>query len=186
MLILSKIIEGIKAIGRGVGFGFKKGLSFVDWLETSLFGGGGSGGVPSYTPTSSRSDIAHVLQEARAASAAVQTIDPSGLALTKKFCGATKSERDSMDLSVLPSEARLMLLTMDDHELKALGQAGPGQVRKFLVGMDHGLHGVPVVGVHVPSSPAPVKPKSVAERIAWQTEALEMKPRHSAALGFPR
>lgn len=185
MSIFSKIIEGIKALGRGVRFGFKQGLSFVDWLERSLFGGGGSGGVPSYTPTSSRSDIADVLQQARVA-AAVPSIDPSGLALTKRYCTATKTERETMDLSVLPSDARVLLLTMDDHELAALGNGGPGQIRKFLVGRDHGLHGVPVVGVHVPPTPAPAKPRSVAERVAWQTEALEMKPRHSAAFRSPR
>lgn len=184
MSIFSKIIEGLRAIGRGVGFGFKQGLSFVDWLERSLLGGGGSGGVPSYTPTSSRADLANVLQDARAA-AAVPTIDPSGLALTKRFCKATQPERDCMDLSVLPSEARLVLLTMDDNELTALGNGGPGQIRKFLVGKDHGLHGVPVVGVHVPPPPT-VKRESVAERVAWQTEALEMKPQHSAAFKAPR
>ncbi len=183
MSILSKIIEGIKAIGRGVGFGFKQGLSFIDWLERSLFGGGGSGGVPSYTPTSSRVDMANVLQEARAA-AAIPTIDPSGLALTKRYCKATQSERETMDLSVLPSEARLLLLTMDDHELSALGNGGPGQIRKFLIGKDHGLHGVPVVGVHVPRTPA--KRATFAERIEWQVTAQEIKPRHSTAFGMPR
>lgn len=180
---LTRLIQALKALGRGMSFGAKKALSFVDWLETSLFGGGGSGGVPSYTPTSSRADIGNVLQEARVA-AAVPSIDPSGLALTKRFCTATRSERDCMDLSVIPSEARLLLLTMDDHELKALGNGGPGQIRKFLVGQEHGLHGVPVVGVHVP--PTPVKRATVAERIAWQTEALDMNPRQSATFRSPR
>lgn len=183
MSIFSMIIDGLKAIGRGVGFGFKQALSFVEWLERSLFGSGGGGGAPSYRPTSTRADIGNVLQKARVA-AAVPSIDPGGIALTKKFCTATQSERDCMDLSVLPSDARLLLLTMDDHELKALGQAGPGQVRKFLVGKNHCLHGVPVVGVHVP--PAPAKRPTVAERIAWQTEARDMKPRHSTAFGMPR
>lgn len=183
MSIFSKIIEGIKAIGRGVGFGFKQCISFVEWLERSLLGSGGSGGVPAYTPSSSRTDMANVLHEARAA-AAVPTIDPSGLALTKRYCTAKKTERETMDLSVLPAEARLMLLTMDDNELAALGNAGPGQIRKFLVGKDHGLHGVPVVGIHVP--PAPAERPSVARRIAWQAEEREMKPLHSAGFAFPR
>lgn len=182
---LSKLIEALKAIGRGVSFGAKKSLSFVEWLETKLLGSGGGGEVPAYTPTSSRAGMASALQEARVA-AAVPSIDPGGIALTKKFCKATETERETMDLSFLPSEARFMLLTMDEHELKSLGQAGPGQVRKFLVGKEHGLHGVPVVGVHVPPTPTPVKPRSVSERIAWQTEALKMKPRHSAAFRSPR
>lgn len=172
---LSKLMEALKAIGRGVSFGGKKALSFVEWLEGTLLGSGG-GGAPAYTATSSRADMANLLQETRAAVSAVQTIDPSGLALTKRFCTGTQSERESMDLSVLPSEARVLLLTMDDNELTALGQGGPGQIRKFLVGKQHAIYGVPVVGVHKPPQRVPAKRQSVVERMAWQQEALDMRP----------
>lgn len=178
---MSTLAKIAKAIADAFRMGVQGTCSVLHWIERKLFGSASGSGAPSYTPGSSKSDIIQELQEARAAAAEVRHFDPSGLELCKKFCLSAKHQRDSMDLSVLPSDARVLLLTMDDHELKALGYGGPGQIRKFLVGKDHGLHGVPVVGVHSPAEPA--KRQSLAGRIAWQQEALEMRP---AAFGVPK
>lgn len=178
---MSTLAKIAKAIADAFMMGVQGACSLLEWLERKLLGSASGGSAPSYTPGSGKSDIIQELQQGRSAAAEVRHFDPSGLELCKKFCLSTKHQRDFMDLSVLPSDARVLLLTMDDNELKALGQGGPGQIRKFLVGKDHGLHGVPVVGAHKPTEPA--KRQSVAERIAWQEEALEMRP---AASGFPR
>lgn len=174
------------AIFNAMKLGVTKACSIVEWLEQKLLGSTSGAGTPSYTPSTSRSDIVEELQLARAVASNVRNFDPSGIEIVKKFCAAPQHFRDGMDLSTVNADARALLLTMDDHELKALGEGGPGQIRKFLVGRDHGLHGVPVVGVHLPGKPVRSKPKTVAERVAWQVEALEMKPRHSAAFRSPR
>lgn len=59
-----------------------------------------------------------------------------------KYAAALPAARATMDLSAVRSDARVTLLMMDDHELKALAAAGLGKVRRWIEGRDHGIFGV--------------------------------------------
>ena len=100
-----------------------------------------------YEPQWTRADIIDDFKKARN-SASVMPFDPSGIETVRKFCVAPRHHRIEMDLSAIPSSARALLLTMSDDELEALSKAGAGQIKKFLDGKQHGVNGVPVVGVH--------------------------------------
>lgn len=58
-----------------------------------------------------------------------------------RYAKALPEARPTMDLSGLSEDLRTTLLTMDDHELKALAQAGVGAIRKFVAGENHGVLG---------------------------------------------
>ena len=65
--------------------------------------------------------------------------------IVTQFINATPAQRATVDLSGLPRNVRMTLLTMDSAELKALKQAGPGAIKRFADAKQHSVPGVPVV-----------------------------------------
>ena len=141
----------------------------VSWPFRVLFGGGAP--LEHYEPTTTRPDVIETFKAAREA-AAVRSFDPSGIETVRKYCNARKDDRAAMDISAVPSEARLLLATMSDDELHALGRAGPGQIKKFLDGKQHGVDGVPVVGVHKPAPANDRSPRPAFNHRQWRDQAL--------------
>ncbi|MDX3975766.1 hypothetical protein [Shinella sp.] len=135
-----------------------------------IFGGGNP--LPHYEPTVTKPDVIEEFKQARRAAATLHTIDPSGIESVRKFCNANQMARDGMDLSAIQDDARVLLLTMGDDELAALGKAGPGQIRKFVAGMQHGIHGVPVVGVHSPVPANDRSPRNSLDHRCWKIQAI--------------
>jgi hypothetical protein len=155
----------LPAIGRGID-------DVISW-PFRLLGGGGSP-LPHYEPTITKSGILDDFKQARRA-ASLQTIDPSGIETVRKFCAAPPQRRAHMDISAVPSNARAMLLTMGDDELSALGKAGPGQIKKFVDGKQHGVFGVPVVGDHAAVPANNRSPRPSFDHRRWKTQAVMKK-----------
>ncbi|MFN7103011.1 MAG: hypothetical protein ACK4N1_10360 [Pseudorhizobium sp.] len=177
----------MKSIARDLRTGISHIPSILDWTEqlvTTPFRwlGAGQQPLPSFAPRMTPPDLENDYQMARTAASAVYRLDPGGIDIVRKFCKSPRHQRADMDLSALPSEARVVLLTMSDTELLALGNSGPGAIRKFVVGKEHGVHGVPVIGVH--STPAnDVRRTAMAtdESVAWKAVGQRLKPYQSAA-----
>lgn len=126
---------------------------------------------PEYTPAVSGTQLLDEFDEARARQAAVHDLDRDGISTVMRYAKALPDARTTMDLSGLGTDVRTTLLTMDDHELKALAQAGIGAVRKFVAGENHGVLGVPVVGsVKHSNSPPELSPEDI-----WKVRALMLK-----------
>lgn len=135
---------------------------------------GGNAPVARYEPTMNRSDVLENFKAARQA-AAVHAFDPSGIETVRKFCAAPAHQRVDMDISAVPAEPRAILLTMSDDELFALGNAAPGQVKKFLDGKRHEIDGVPVVGIHK-ALPLPKRsPRPELDHRLWAVQARLQK-----------
>lgn len=142
----------------------------IGWPFRMLIGGAAP--MPHYEPTVTKPGIIKELKEARRAAASMHTVDPSGIDTVRKYCNAkSQTVRDGMDLSAIRDDARVLLLTMGDDELAALGRAGPGQIKKFVDGKQHGVDGVPVVGVHAPIPANDRSPRPSLDHRRWKTEA---------------
>lgn len=103
---------------------------------------------PSITPVALLED----LKQQSTRTAALRELDRDGLRTVTSYIKAMPFNRPTVDLSGLPKDVRATLITMTDLELRTLGNGGPGAIRKFIIGRDHGVHGVPVV------RPVAVKP----------------------------
>lgn len=156
--------HSLPAIGRGID-------DVISW-PFGVLGRGGSP-LPHYEPTITKSGVLDDFKQARCTAASLHAIDPSGIDTLRKYCNAkTQTVRDGIDLSVLSHDARVLLLTMGDDELAALGKAGPGQIKKFVNGKQHGVFGVPVVGVHAAVPANDRSPRPSLDHRRWKTEAV--------------
>ena len=139
-----------------------------------LLGGSGSP-LPLFEPTIAKSGVLDDFKQARRAAASLYNIDPLGIDTVRKYCNANQKARDGIDLSAIQDDARVLLLTMGDDEFAALGKAGPGQIKKFVDGKQHGIHGVPVVGVHSPVRANDRSPRTALDHCRWKTQAILMR-----------
>jgi hypothetical protein len=118
----------------------------IRWPFNVVFGSGGGGTPkPEYVPDVSSAQLLDEFEANRQRQAAVHDLDRDGVSTVTRYASAPKRLRDGMDLSAVNADPRAVLLTMDDQELKTLSLAGPGKIRKFLEGKDHGIFGVPAV-----------------------------------------
>lgn len=149
----------------------------IRWPFSLIFGSGGSGAMPNpeYKPGVSSTELLDEFDAARARQAAVHDLDRDGISTVMRYAKALPEARPTMDLSGLDTELRTTLLTMDEHELKALSNAGIGAIRKFVAGQDHGVHGVPVVG----SVKHAVGPCELSAEDKWKVRAAMF--RHKGA-----
>lgn len=135
--------------------------------------------LPQFNPTVEKSDVLDEYSEARKRHAAVQSLDRDGIHTLLEYCRAHRDDRATMRLPKdLPPSVLASLVSMDDKALRALATAGVGQVRKFMSGKPHGIHGVPAVGTTSGATAAndePPKGMSEHERVLWKIRARLMK-----------
>ncbi|MGO7278932.1 hypothetical protein GUK36_22765 [Rhizobium leguminosarum] len=180
-----------KAIAAAIARIFKIGIGGLRWCENlvlspfrALFGGGGALPNPEFNPTMTSTELLDEYESNRKAQAALQRSDRDSIECVVKYAAASPAARATTDLSAVPAEARLALLTMDDFELKALAAAGPGKVRKWVEGRDHGIFGVPNMSATRPINvaPAPSQPPvgmTPQQQMIWRVQAHLGKPEHS-------
>lgn len=140
----------------------------VRWPFSLLFGGGSP--LPAYEPNLTRADVVDEFRKARQA-AAVEVLGRDIVATVRKFCAAPKAERATMNLRGVDTGAMALLLTMGEDELNALSRASEPAIRKFCLGKQHGIHGVPIIGVHQPNPIDARSPRSSPDRRRWDDEA---------------
>ncbi|MDE8762630.1 hypothetical protein PZB21_26020 [Rhizobium sp. CBK13] len=181
----------LKAIASAIARLFKFGVGALRWTENllfspfrAIFGGGGALPRPEFTPNMSSTELLEEYDANRQAQAALQRSDRDGIGSVIKYAAASPSVRATTDLSSVPADARIMLLTMDDHELAALSTAGPVKVRKWVEGRDHGIFGIPAVTPTNSVKPVPLAMQPPAgmthqQRIVWRVQAHLGKPDHS-------
>jgi len=179
-----------RAIAAAIARIFKIGIAGLRWCENivvspfrALFGGGALPN-PEYNPTMTSTEILGEYEANRQAQASLQRSDRDAIETTKKYTAASPAARATTDLSAVPADARVALLTMDDHELKALAAAGPSKVRKWLEGKEHGIFGVPNVtkSAKTKAVSAPVQPPArmtLQQQMVWRLQAHLGKPDHS-------
>ena len=137
---------------------------------------------PDFTPKTDFGDLDGVYTQTKK-SADVVSLNKFAFDTVKGYVKAAEHARPDIDLSALPNEVRITLLSMDDDECKALRDAGDAALHKFAGGRDHRVHGVPAVGSIKPT------PKSKARRErtnhqTWLEEARAMQPTQSRAFGL--
>ncbi|ANL64748.1 hypothetical protein AMC82_CH01055 [Rhizobium phaseoli] len=180
-----------RAIAAAIARIMKIGIAGIRWCENlvlspfrALFGGGALPN-PEYNPKMTSTEILDEYEANRQAQASShQRSDRDAIETTKKYAAASPAARATTDLSAVPAAARVALLTMDDHELKALAAAGPSKVRKWLEGKEHGIFGVPNVTTSAKTKAvsAPVQPPAgmtLQEQMVWRVQAHLGKPDHS-------
>lgn len=141
-----------------------------------VFGNGGGGRpTPQFEPATSGIQLLDEFAEARARQAAVHDLDRDGVRSVVQYAKAAPSARPTIDLGVLKRDIRATLLTMDDHELRALANAGIGEIRKFVEGRPHGIFGVPVVREPSEAAAEPSKEMSPQERVLWKVRSKLLK-----------
>ncbi|WP_198011828.1 hypothetical protein [Rhizobium sp. 42MFCr.1] len=135
--------------------------------------GSGSGMMqrPEFSPNMTSKELLEEYEANRQAQADVHRLDRDGIDTVVKYAGASAAARSTLDLSAIRSDARMTLLTMDELELASLAKAGPGKVRKWIEGGDHGIFGVPVVG----SISAPQAKPVLSPEEKWKIRALMLK-----------
>jgi hypothetical protein len=181
----------LKAIADAIAKIFKAGVGALRWTENlvfspfrAIFGGGGALPRPEFTPNMTSTELLEEYEANRQAQFELQRSDRDGIASVMKYAAAPPANRATMDLSAVRSHARVTLLTMDDHELKALAAAGPRKVRRWIEGRDHGIFGVPAVtpAKAVETAPAPLRPPrnmSPQEQMVWRVHGRLGKLEHS-------
>ncbi len=158
----------------------------VRWPFNVIFGsGGGSLTNPEYKPDVSSAQLLEEFDEARARQEAVHDLDRDGISTVVRYAKALPSARPTMDLSGLGKDVQATLLTMDDHEIRALANAGIGEIRKFVEGKPHGIFGVPVVRSLVTANDPP-KEMTAEERVLWKVRSRMLKAEHSQELKLSR
>ncbi len=175
----------LRAIANALASLWRGALGVISWTEqlirwpfSMIFGSGGGGGAmpnADYKPDVSSSELLDEFDAARARQAAVHDLGRDGISAVMRYAKALPEARATIDLSGLDTDLRTTLLTMDDHELKALSNAGISAIRKFVAGQDHGVHGVPVVG----SVKQVVGPSQLADEDKWKVRAAMF--RHKGA-----
>lgn len=170
----------LKAIAAALARLFKSSAGALQWAENlvlspfrALFGGAASMPRPEWLTSS------ELLDEFEAArrQAAVHDLNRDGISTVMRYAKALPDARPTMDLSALNPDVRVTLLSMDDTELRALGQSGIGAVRKFVAGEEHGVFGVPVVGSVKEST---VKPELSREE-KWKIRALMLRSKGASS-----
>lgn len=131
--------------------------------------------TPEYKPDVSGAQLLDEFEQTRQRQAAVHDLDRDGVSTVIKYAKAPEAARPTIDLEGLAKDVRATLLTMDDHELRALSQAGIGAVRKFVDGRQHGIHGVPVVAPLATAPAASTTEMSAEERILWKVRSRLLK-----------
>lgn len=185
MSLISRIIAALKSILHDLRAGVSTISSIVNWMEQVVkypftLLGSGNPPMPNFAPQTTKSDIVEDFKLARA-SLAVRTLDPTGIDTVRKFAQSPQHVRETTDLSAIPADARALLLTLGADELKTLAQAGPGEIRKFLIGKQHSIHGVPVVGVHAPLPANDSLPKEEPlDHRLWKVRSKLLKADQSA------
>jgi len=180
----------LRAIAAAIARIFKIGIAGIRWCENLVLSpfrvlfGGGALPNPEYNPTMTSTEIFDEYEANRQAQASLQRSDRDAIETTKKYAAASPAARATTDLSAVPADARVALLTMDDHELKALAAAGPSKVRKWLEGKQHGIFGVPNVTTSAKTKAvsAPLQPPAgmtLQEQMVWRVQAHLGKPDHS-------
>ncbi|RVO68437.1 hypothetical protein CN087_12740 [Sinorhizobium meliloti] len=170
--MLKAIAAALAGLWRGTLGAIRWGEQLLRWPFSVVFGsGGGAMPNPDYKPAVSSAELLDEFDAARARQAAVHDLDRDGISTVLRYAKALPEARPTMDLSGLGEDVRTTLLTMDEHELKALAQAGIGAVRKFVAGQGHGVLGVPVVGSvkHIAS------PQELSAKDKWKVRAFMLK-----------
>lgn len=174
--MLKAIANALASLWRGTLGAIRWGEQLLRWPFSVIFGsGGGSMPTPEYKPDVTGTQLLDEFEETRQRQAAVHDLDRDGVSTVIKYAKATSSARPTIDLDGLGKDVRATLLTMDDHELRALAQAGIGAVRKFVDGKPHGIHGVPVVAPLAASPAAPTTEMSAEERVLWKVRSRLLK-----------
>jgi hypothetical protein len=124
--------------------------SSVIALPFQVFGFGALANMPSQPPVFKvpvdSYDLAADLLRGPSPNEKVRDLDREGVNSVFKLAKMTKDERAETDLSAVErDDVRALLLTMTQSELDALTKAGPGAVRRFLIGGDGRVWGVPSV-----------------------------------------
>ncbi len=171
--MLKAIANALASLWRGTLGVIRWGEQLLRWPFSVLFGSGGGGAMPNpdYKPAVSSTELLDEFDAARARQAAVHDLDRDGISTVLRYAKALPEARPTMDLSGLDTDLRTTLLTMDEHELKALALAGLGAIRKFVAGQDHGVHGVPVVG----SAKHGNAPQELTVDDKWKIRAMMFK-----------
>lgn len=112
--------------------------------------GGGYQRLPSQPPVFetpvAADDLAADLVAGPAPAAKIRDLDREGVNSVFRLAKMSKAEREIADLSAVErDDVRALLLTMTQSELDALTKAGPGPVRRLIVGGDAQVWGVPSV-----------------------------------------
>ncbi len=135
--------------------------------------------LPHFEPQITKPDIVADFLHARKAHEAVRTLDRDAVDQLLEYCRAHRDDRVVMKLPKdLPPRVVASLVSMDDAELRKLAAAGIGQLRKFMGGRPHGIHGVPSVAepaVPVAVKDAPSPGMDEHERMLWRIRARRLK-----------
>lgn len=90
-----------------------------------------------------------------APTAKIRDLDSEGVNSVFRLAKMSKDERATADLSAVErDDVRALLLTMTQSELDALTKAGPGPVRRLIVGGDAQVWGVPSVKLEAVMTPS--------------------------------
>lgn len=174
--MLRAIANALASLWRGALSVVSWGEQLLRWPFSVIFGsGGGALPRPEYKPEVSGTQLLDAFEETRQRQAAVNDLDRDGVSTVLKYAKATPSARPTVDLDSLDKSVRATLLTMDEHELRALAQAGIGAVSKFMDGKAHGIHGVPVVKPLAASTETPSTEMSAEERVLWEVRSRLLK-----------
>ncbi|WFT86770.1 hypothetical protein [Rhizobium leguminosarum] len=178
-----------RAIADAIAKLFKASVGALRWTENLVFSPfraifGGALPNPEFTPNMSSTELLEEYEANRHAQSAFQRSDRDGIESVTKYAVASPAARATTDLWAVPADARVTLLTMDDHELNALAAAGPAKVRRWIEGKDHGIFGVPAVTPtnSVKPAPAPMQPPAgmtPQQQMLWRVQAHLGKPDHS-------
>lgn len=101
---------------------------------------------PEFRPPVAADDLFSDLVAGPEPTPKIRDLDREGVNSVFKLAKMSKTERELADLSAVErDDVRALLLTMTQTELDALTKAGPGPVRRLIVGGDAQVWGVPSV-----------------------------------------
>jgi hypothetical protein len=136
--------------------------------------------LPHYEPQVTQSDVVQDFVHARQAQKGVRTLDRDAVDQLLDYCRAHRDDRVTMRLPKdLPAPVVASLLSMDDGELRKLATSGIGQLRKFMHGQPHGIHGVPSAEPAVPVAANDTPPVGMTQdqKRLWKVRASYLKDR---------
>lgn len=87
---------------------------------------------------------------------------------------ASAEDRTSFDLSFVPEEVAVALLSLDGRQLAILAAAGPEACGKWALGQRSGIVGVPTVGSTTPGTAPDHGPVSPPKREPHETPLLRL------------
>jgi hypothetical protein len=156
-------------------------------LPFQVFGFGTTLPMPSQDPEFrapvAADDLFEGLVAGPAPTAKIRDLDREGVNSVFKLAKMTKDERAEADLSAVErDDVRALLIGMTQSELDALTKAGPGAVRKLLIGGDARVWGVPSV---LPENISPPSETELAMRLR-AVKAAMARPKGSTPLVMPQ